>query len=411
MIRTIWSAIAGCALLWPLAGWPAADGAHGAPAAAHASAEKRVALVIGNAAYPESPLNNPGNDARDVSAKLSALGFDVIERTDLTVRQIGSALREFRSKLGPGAVAVVFYAGHGLQIKGENYLVAVDAEIASEEDVPNQSLAVKQIFDVLDDARTGLNLVFLDACRNNPFVRRFRSVAPGLAKIEAPSGTIISYATRPGSVALDGSGHNGLYTQYLLAAMDRTAEEPVELMLKTVARGVKVASKGEQEPWMEGSIEGDFCFGGCANAPPPSGSHVIVDPAPPWSGRPPDAPQRQPPATPPASTPPASSPLASLTPASPSASATPAPSGIIGEMLVYASEKEVRAPFQVLGPVRYKSLGKFQSLTLESALPFLREQARALGANAVIIDESHTVVSGIWSRGIEAKGRAVLIER
>jgi uncharacterized caspase-like protein len=223
------------------------------------SSEKRVALVIGNAAYQSAPLTNPLNDAEDIAAKLRARGFDVIERKNLKTSQIGRTLREFRSKLSQGSIALVFYAGHGLQIKGENYLPTVDADIEGEEDVPNQSLSVKQLLDVLDESKTRLNLVFLDACRNNPYNRRFRSAGSGLAKETPPSGTLISFATRPGSMAADGIGRNGLYSQHLLQVMD-TPNQPVELALKQLVSGVKLASKGQQEPWMEGSIEGEFHF-------------------------------------------------------------------------------------------------------------------------------------------------------
>jgi formylglycine-generating enzyme required for sulfatase activity len=161
----------------------------------------------------------------------------------------------------PGAVALVFYAGHGVQIKGENYFPSVDAEISSEEDVPNQSISIKQIMDVLDESKTQLNLVFLDACRNNPFSRSFRSAEEGLARVTAPSGTLISYATRPGSVAADGSGRNGLYTSKLLKQLD--SNQQIEQSLKMVVSEVKAASLGKQEPWMEGSIEGNFCFVVC----------------------------------------------------------------------------------------------------------------------------------------------------
>ena len=224
--------------------------------------ESRVALVIGNGAYKSSPLKNPVNDSKDVAAKLRSLGFTVVERNNLVVKQIGSTLREFRSTLKAGSVALVYYAGHGVQIKGENYLPAVDAEIGGEEDVPNQSLAMRQIMDVLGDAKTRLNLVFLDACRDNPYARSFRSSASGLSKENAPSGTLISFATRPGSVASDGSGRNGLYTGALLAAMNEP-NRPIEQVLKSVVSTVKASSKNQQEPWMEGSIEGEFCFSGC----------------------------------------------------------------------------------------------------------------------------------------------------
>ena len=230
--------------------------------------EQRVALVIGNAAYPSAPLRNPVNDAKDMADKLRGLGFVVIERSNLGIKQIGSTLREFRAKLVPGGVALVYYAGHGLQIKGENYLPAVDAEIAGEEDVSNQSLAIRQIMDVLTDAKTRLNLVFLDACRNNPYARTFRNANEGLSKVAAPSGTLISFATRPGSVAADGVGRNGLYTGALLQQMGNP-NQSIEQVLKRVVTAVKAGSRNQQEPWMEGSIEGEFCFGDCARANQP----------------------------------------------------------------------------------------------------------------------------------------------
>ena len=225
---------------------------------------------MGNSAYKSAPLRNPTNDAKDMAAKLKGMGFMVIERSNLTVKQIGSTLREFRSKLTPGSVALVFYAGHGVQIKGENYLPAVDADISSEEDVPTQSLAMRQIMDVLGDAKTRLNLVFLDACRNNPYARSFRSASDGLNRVNAPSGTLISFATRPGSVASDGTGRNGLYTGALLEQMNNQ-RQPIEQILKKVVRQVKAESNSQQEPWMEGSIEGEFCFGECGKPVAQSG--------------------------------------------------------------------------------------------------------------------------------------------
>ena len=232
---------------------------------AHAqSTETRVALVIGNSDYKDSPLKNPVNDAIDMASQLKGLGFSVIERKNLTTKQIGGTLREFRAKLTPGSVALVFYAGHGVTIKGKNYLPAVDADIKGEEDVPNQSLGTEQIMDVLAEAKTRLNLVFLDACRNNPYARGFRSTQQGLAKENAPSGTLMSFATKPGSVAADGTGRNGLYTSVLLEQIKNNGQQPIELMLKKVVTGVRVASNNQQEPWMEGSIEGDFCFGSCS---------------------------------------------------------------------------------------------------------------------------------------------------
>jgi uncharacterized caspase-like protein len=196
-----------------------------------------------------------------MAKKLKGYGFDVVYRENLKIRQIGSVLREFKSKLTPGSTALVFYAGHGLQVRGENYFPAVDAEIHSEEDIQNQSINLKQVMDILEEAKTKANIVLLDACRNNPFERKSRSLSRGLASVNAPSGTIIAYSTRPGSVAEDGSGRNGLYTEQLLKVMD--SKKPIEQVLKLLVTSVKGASKGRQEPWSEGSFEGDFCFGGC----------------------------------------------------------------------------------------------------------------------------------------------------
>ncbi len=224
------------------------------------SVEHRVALVVGNASYVQSPLKNPVNDARAMRDKLKRMDFDVVMRENLKARDIGGALREFRSKLRPGSIALFFYAGHGLQIRGENYLPAVDAEISSEEDVPHQSLNVNTVLNTMEDSKSGVNLVLLDACRNNPFTRGFRSGAgSGLARIQAPSGTLIHYATRPGSVAEDGDGANGTYTAALLAQIDEKGV-PIEQALKRVTVRVKNATKGKQEPWMEGSLTGDFYF-------------------------------------------------------------------------------------------------------------------------------------------------------
>jgi formylglycine-generating enzyme required for sulfatase activity/uncharacterized caspase-like protein len=232
-----------------------------AVAAAAQPTEKRIALVIGNSAYQGSPLKNPGNDARDMAIKLKKLGFEVVSRENLQTRQIAPTLREFRARLQPGAVALFFYAGHGIQLKGVNYLPTVDANIASEDDVPLNSINVSQLLEIMEEAKTRLNLVFLDACRNNPFTRSFRSAGGGLARIDAPSGTLISFATRPGSVAADGDGDHGLYTQHLLAQIE-VPNQPIEQNLKRVVAGVRKDSQGAQEPWMEGSMDGDFYFVG-----------------------------------------------------------------------------------------------------------------------------------------------------
>ena len=226
-------------------------------------AARRVALVIGNADYRNGPLRNPVNDARAMAASLRTFGFDVLLKENLRTREIGALYREFRTRITPGATALVFYAGHGVQVKGQNYFPSVDADIDTEEDVPLQSMNLGTLLENMEEAKAGVNLVFLDACRDNPFARRFRSGSRGLAKVEAASGTLIHYATKPGSVAADGDGANGTYTAALLREMDAPGM-PVELMLKQVTNRVVARTKGRQEPWIEGSLRGDFVFNGQA---------------------------------------------------------------------------------------------------------------------------------------------------
>ncbi len=224
---------------------------------AHAA---RQALVIGNAAYANGALKNPVNDARAMDGKLTALGFKVMKVENLKRQQIGRTLTAFANTLKPGDEVVVFYAGHGVQVKGINYLPAVDADIQSEEDVALNSLNLNTLMERLDEAKAGLKLMLLDACRNNPYARSLRSNDRGLARVSAaPSGTLIHFATRPGSVAADGTGSNGLYTSQLLRFID-SPDLPVETMLKRVSAAVTVESKKQQEPWTEGSIVGEFYF-------------------------------------------------------------------------------------------------------------------------------------------------------
>lgn len=237
-------------------------------------AEHRVALIIGNASYKQSPLKNPVNDARAMRDKLQRMGFKVVYFENMQVKQVGSVLREFRNAIRPGSVALFFYAGHGLQVRGENYLPTVDAELATEEDVPYQALSLSSVLNTMEDSKAGVNLVLLDACRNNPFQRNFRSQPQGLARVQAPSGTLIHYATRPGSTAEDGSGKHGTYTEALLQQIDEKGV-PIETSLKRVTIKVREATKGKQEPWMEGSLTGDFFF---VVSP---GANVTVQAAPP----------------------------------------------------------------------------------------------------------------------------------
>jgi formylglycine-generating enzyme required for sulfatase activity len=246
------------------------------PVGVAANKERRVALVIGNATYKQGPLRNPVNDANAMAGKLRSLGFDVILKENLKVGQVSGVYREFRQKIPPGGVALVFYAGHGVQFKGQNYFPAVDSEIQEEEGVPMQSLHLGTLLDVMEESKAGINLVFLDACRDNPFAKRFRSGARGLATVEKASGTLIHYATKPGSVAADGTGKNGTYTEALLAQIGEPGV-PIEQVLKRVTNRVADKTNSVQEPWVEGSLRGDFYF----IPPEPTsaiGQAVLADP-------------------------------------------------------------------------------------------------------------------------------------
>ena len=171
-----------------------------------ASASQRIALVIGNAAYAESPLHNPVNDAIAIDERLTALGFEVVRVTDADLRSMQSALVEFTRRIEDDATALVFYAGHGVQANGRNYLVPIDARLENESSLRFEALELNDVLEELEYSRSKLNLVVLDACRNNPFLRRFRGGSRGLAAVDAATGTLIAYATGPGAVASDGSG-------------------------------------------------------------------------------------------------------------------------------------------------------------------------------------------------------------
>ena len=224
-----------------------------------AAAEQRVALVIGNDAYPAAPLRNPLNDARAIAKTLNQLGFQVLLRTNLNQKSMMEALRDFGNRLKEGDVALFYYSGHAVQIKSRNFLIPVDADIRSEDEVPYSSFDVSQVLDKLEYARSRVNVVILDACRNNPFIRSFRSAQVGLAQMEAPSGTLIAFTTAPGSVARDGDGEYGTFTRHLLAQLP-TPGLPIEVMFRRVREGVRAETENRQTPWEQSSLTGDFFF-------------------------------------------------------------------------------------------------------------------------------------------------------
>jgi uncharacterized caspase-like protein len=228
-----------------------------------ALAENRVALVIGNSAYQAvTPLPNPANDAKAMTRFLSSAGFQVLQAPNLTQADMRKTLSNFASivaEKGPDTIAVVFYAGHGLQVDGENYLVPVDARIGREADVPLQATRLGDVMNALASVRTKASFLFMDACRNNPFSEINKTSGRGLAIVDAPNGTLVSYATAPGTEALDGDGENSPYTSALIT-IGQEPGLPIEQALKRVRVAVSDATNRQQFPWESSSLTGEFSF-------------------------------------------------------------------------------------------------------------------------------------------------------
>ena len=238
-----------------------------------AFADKRVALVIGNSSYQHvTRLANPTNDAKLMARTLVDLGFTLVgdgALVDLDEAKLRSAVQSFGAKLRGADVGLLYYSGHGVQVRGENYLVPVDANPTTEADVDfqmvNTNLALRQ----MESAGTKLNLVILDACRNNPFGGRgLRGTDAGLAQMRAPEGTLISFATQPGNVALDGTGEDSPFTK-ALAQTIRRAGLDIFQTFNDVGLAVMQETGGAQQPWVSTSpIGGSFFFAGAGNAGP-----------------------------------------------------------------------------------------------------------------------------------------------
>lgn len=225
------------------------------------SNEKRIALIIGNAGYNDGPLRNPVNDARAMASTLRSMDFEVMLHTDVSQRDMKIAIRNFGDEIKrTGGVALFYFAGHGMQVNGNNYLIPVGAKIERELDVELESVELYRVMGEMEEADNRMNIVILDACRNNPYTRALRSkTGEGLNITAAPSGTYIAFATAPGSVAADGQGANGLYTQELLYAL-KVPGLKIEDVFKRVRKQVRIKSNGAQIPWENSSIEGDFYF-------------------------------------------------------------------------------------------------------------------------------------------------------
>ena len=243
------------------------------PAISPALADKRLALVIGNSAYKNAPtLKNPSNDAADIAAALERLGFDVIRGLDLDYQGMRTSVRRFSEKLPNADVALLFYAGHGLQVAGKNYLVPVDAQIETQADLDFGTIDLELVLRGMEaDART--NIIFLDACRDNPLAAnltrrlgtRSGAASRGLAQVDTAVGTLIAFSTQPGNVALDGEGRNSPFTAALLKTIE-VPGLPLSDVMIDVRNDVLRTTARKQVPWDNSSLTGQFYFKPLPNA-------------------------------------------------------------------------------------------------------------------------------------------------
>jgi uncharacterized caspase-like protein len=225
---------------------------------AFSATEPRTALVIGNSAYSSGPLKNPVNDAADMAATLQRTGFTVILKKNAHLQEMEEAIENFGNNLKRGGVGLFYFAGHGVQVNGVNYLLPIGAKINKESDVKYQAVDANKVLDEMASANNSLNIVMLDACRDNPFAKSFRSASRGLAIVSsAPTGTFISYSTGPGQVARDGEGRNSPYTGALLQFMKEPGIPITDMFMKVRQ---KLRQKTGQVPWELSSLEGKFYF-------------------------------------------------------------------------------------------------------------------------------------------------------
>jgi hypothetical protein len=264
----VMASVAACFLLAPplLANERKAEGA--SQSSGGNQPKKRVALIIGNSAYQHtSKLANPSNDAADMARVLKFLGFTVIDGFDLDKAMFDRKIREFASALGGADAGVFFYAGHGLQVKGQNYLAPTDARLTTASALDLEMVRVDLVQRIME-SETQTNILFLDACRDNPLARnlaralgtRSANVGQGLAAIESGAGTLISFSTQPGNVALDGSGRNSPFTGALVKQLS-TLKDDLSAILIAVRNDVMRETERKQVPWEHSALTGRFYFG------------------------------------------------------------------------------------------------------------------------------------------------------
>jgi len=220
---------------------------------------ERHALVIGNGAYKTALLKNPVHDARDMADLLEDCGFEVSLYRNAGHQLMETAIRRFGKKISRGGIGLFYYAGHGMQVDGVNYLIPVDSKILAEDEIKFKAVDANFILNKMEAAGNKLNILILDACRDNPFARSFRSGTRGLARMDAPRGSLIVYSTSPGKTAADGQGRNGIFTKHLIRVI-RESELEIAHLLRQVRRGVSAETRGAQIPWESSSLMGEFYF-------------------------------------------------------------------------------------------------------------------------------------------------------
>ncbi|SMC32782.1 caspase family protein [Polynucleobacter kasalickyi] len=220
----------------------------------------RSALIIGNSKYPDSPLSNPANDATAISKELNLLGFNTSLLMDANLKNLATAIQKYTDLLNKEkSIGLFYYAGHGVQLGWRNYLVPVDAAIDKVDDIPKQTYELNVLLTELNKAKNLMNIIILDACRDNPFGKKLPIEQRGLSQFDAPPNSVLCYATAPGNVASDGTNVNGLFTENLLREM-RNPSAKIEDVMKRVRLNVRLASNGQQIPWESTSLEQDFYF-------------------------------------------------------------------------------------------------------------------------------------------------------
>lgn len=218
-----------------------------------------IALVIGNIYSGSQALKNPANDATDMEAALTANGFQVDTLIDADFKAMRSAVKDLADKAKGKSVALLYFAGHGVQVEGVNYLIAKDTPVGDELDVQHGALSLDEAIDRMESTNAHTNIIILDACRDNPWDRKWRGQLRGLAPVYAPKGTLIAFSTSPGQVASDGTGRNGAYTEALLAHL-ASPDLPIETMFKRVRNSLSAATNGKQISWEHTSLAGEFFF-------------------------------------------------------------------------------------------------------------------------------------------------------